>query len=97
MFWTFSLGTTAVDGSFLAESHTPTVFPDKIVVNMALHVKHKVVAKRTVQSHDRGRKHAYAEQRVIRAIDRYIASSTPANKEKARKWIQAWRAYRTSR
>jgi hypothetical protein len=60
-------------------------------------LKRKVVANRPVQSHDSGRKHAYAEQRAIRAIDRYIAASTPANKEKARKWIHAWRAYRTSR
>jgi hypothetical protein len=64
---------------------------------MIITVSRKIAAERPVQSHDSGRKHAYAEQRAIRAVDRYIAASTPANKEKARKWIHAWRAYRTSR
>jgi hypothetical protein len=57
----------------------------------------KLVEKQPVKIHDIGRKLAYAEQRLIVATDRYIAASTTASKEKARKWIHAWRAFRTSR
>jgi hypothetical protein len=81
----------------LAAIHITCGFLEYILVDMIIRVIRNVVAKRYKQSQDNGRKHAYAEQRVIRAIDRYIAASTPANKEKARKWIHAWRAYRTER
>jgi hypothetical protein len=58
----------------------------------------KPAAKQPVHhGHDSGQKHAYAEQRVIAATDRYIAARTTPGKEKARKWIDAWRSFRTAR
>jgi len=37
---------------------------------------------------------AYTEQRLIKAIDRFIAAKTSREKEKARRWAEAWRAAR---
>jgi hypothetical protein len=54
-------------------------------------------AKIPEQIHDISRKHAYAEQRLIAATDRYIAARTTSSKEMAYKWIHAWRVFRTSR
>jgi hypothetical protein len=57
----------------------------------------KFAAERPAQIHNVRRKHAYAEQRLIMATDRYIAAGTADSKERARKWMHAWRAFRTSR
>jgi hypothetical protein len=64
---------------------------------MAITFDRKPVAKKPAQIYDISRKHAYAEQRLIAATDRYIAARTTASREKAHKWIHAWRAFRTSR
>ena len=62
---------------------------------MSIKYNRKPAAKQPAHSHATGRKHAYAEQRLIRATDRYIAERTAAGKEKARKWIHAWHTFRT--
>jgi hypothetical protein len=64
---------------------------------MAITYTRKSEAKQPTPSHEIGRQHAYAEQRLIVATDRYIAARTTAEKENARKWIHAWRAFCTSR
>jgi hypothetical protein len=67
------------------------------VVYMAIIFNRKLAAKRPAQIHNVRRKHAYAEQRLIMATDRYIAANTTDSKERALKWMHAWRAFRTSR
>lgn len=53
--------------------------------------------KESAQHRDIHRKNAYAEHRLIMATDRYITARTTTSKERARKWIYAWRALRISR
>lgn len=57
----------------------------------------EVRMKESAQHRDIHRKNAYAEHRLIMATDRYITARTTTSKERARKWIYAWRALRISR
>ena len=47
-----------------------------------------------MKNRDSHARRAYAEQRVIMAIDRFIRAKSTAEKEKARQWAAAWHALR---
>jgi hypothetical protein len=68
------------------------------VAYMTITFNRKPAAKQPAHDgHDTGRKLAYAEHRVVVATDRYIGARTLADKENARKWMRAWRSFRTNR
>ena len=83
--------------SSIRRSLKAAVFFNHNLVFMTINSIHKLAVKHLAQNHKISRKQAYAEQRLIMATDRYIAANTTDSKEKARRWMNAWRALRTSR